>query len=258
MNNNTSPSGNNSNHNVPMNASDSTENMSVATNNYMKKLQDLQQYRHFLNTTKHFIDLDYFYINEMDIQFVNGYQQMLQQQQSPNDVKQLQVKYLQSKNNKLVDDLNNLKGLYKQGIIQYQQRKYLPQLRQIQSNREHLIAKNNNNIIPGNTNPNPNIPLEATQQLKLQQQQQQIQQQKQFQQALNHLNTNSNMINPQQQQLQQQQQQQQQQQLMNNMNSNIANNNNIETLLSDQIKQQQMAMQTGTMNALQQQQFKSW
>lgn len=239
--NNTPPPNNNINAMNSMKLSDSNESMTSLSNNYMKKLQDLQQYRHFLNTTKHFIDLDYFYINEMDVKFVNGYQQMLQQQQSPNDVKQLQVKYLQSKSNKLIDDLNNLKGLYKQGIIQYQQRKYLPQLRQIQTNREQLAAKSINNSNPPHANNNPNIPLEATQQLKLQQQQQQIQQQKQFQKALNHSLTNPNMINPQQQQ-----------------SINSMNNNNIETLLSDQIKQQQMAMQTGTMNALQQQQFKSW
>ncbi|XBW35005.1 hypothetical protein QEN19_000570 [Hanseniaspora menglaensis] len=243
----TSPNTGNNN-NISMNLSESNENMAVLTNNYMKKLQELQQYRHFLNTTKHFIDLDYFYINEMDVQFVNEYQQMLQQQKSPNDIKQLQVKYLQSKNNKLVDDLNNMKALYKQGIIQYQQRKYLPQLRQIQTNREQLIAKNMSNSMPISSNSNSNIPLEATQQLKLQQQQQQLQQQKQFQQALNHLNANPNIVNNQQPQLQQQQH------LMNNMNAN----NSIETLLNNQIKQQQMAMQTGTMNALQQQQFKSW
>lgn len=239
--NNTPPPSNNINAMNSMKPSDSNESMTTLSNNYMKKLQDLQQYRHFLNTTKHFIDLDYFYINEMDVKFVNGYQQMLQQQQSPNDVKQLQVKYLQSKSNKLIDDLNSLKGLYKQGIIQYQQRKYLPQLRQIQSNREQLAAKSVSNANPPSANNNPNIPLEATQQLKLQQQQQQLQQQKQFQQALNHSLTNPNMINPQQKQ-----------------SINSMNNNNIETLLSDQIKQQQMAMQTGTMNALQQQQFKSW
>ncbi|CAI8492989.1 unnamed protein product [Hanseniaspora opuntiae] len=114
---------------------ENVDEMAALTTNYMKKLQDLQQYRHFLITTKHFIDLEYFYVDEMDTNFVNGYQQMLQQQ-DPKDVKQFQVKYLQSKNNKLVDDMNKLKMAYKQGFLQFQQRKTLPQLRQIQNNKE--------------------------------------------------------------------------------------------------------------------------
>lgn len=213
---------------------ENNEEMAALTANYMKKLQDLQQYRHFLITTKHFIDLEYFYVDEMDTNFVNGYQQMLQQQDAK-DVKQFQVKYLQSKNNKLVDDMNKLKMAYKQGFLQFQQRKNLPQLRQIQNNKEMMGNRMNMGVGPnaaGNTN------MDASHQLKLQQQQQQMQQQQQFQQALNNMNMNPAMMNgmPQQQQ-------------MMNMNSG----NNIDNLISDQLKQQQMAMQPGMMNGMPQQ-----
>lgn len=209
---------------------ENVDEMAALTANYMKKLQDLQQYRHFLITTKHFIDLEYFYVDEMDTNFVNGYQQMLQQQ-DPKDVKQFQVKYLQSKNNKLVDDMNKLKMAYKQGFLQFQQRKTLPQLRQIQNNKELMGNRINMGAAPsvsGNAN------LEASHQLKLQQQQQQMQQQQQFQQALNNMNMNPGMMMPQQ---------------MMNMN----NGNNIDNLINDQLKQQQMAMQPGSINGMPQQ-----
>lgn len=211
--------------------SEYNDEMAALTANYMKKLQDLQQYRHFLITTKHFIDLEYFYVDEMDTNFVNGYQQMLQQQNAK-DVKQFQVKYLQSKNNKLVDDMNKLKMAYKQGFLQFQQRKNLPQLRQIQNNKELMGNRMN---MSGGPNAAANTNLEATHQLKLQQQQQQMQQQQQFQQALNNMNMNPGMILPQQQ--------------MMNMN----NGNNIDNLINDQLKQQQMAMQPGAMNGMPQQ-----
>ena len=128
--------------------------------------------------------------------------------------------------------MNKLKMAYKQGFLQFQQRKNLPQLRQIQNNKELMGNRMN---MSGGPNAGANTNLEATHQLKLQQQQQQMQQQQQFQQALNNMNMNPGMILPQQQ--------------MMNMN----NGNNIDNLINDQLKQQQMAMQPGAMNGMPQQ-----